>query len=217
MKPANLAELRSQFAGTRFAELVHQHVRRQSQRERIQGIQGTVALLPAPARPLAEGFIDVWNARAYDPEFWQRDSASVFDEIIAEARNLLRPLGRAGDDEAVFNLFNVVVLSYAYSAYDQPKMRKFMGLREHFPWLSAVALLYPVGATVYIATSTPAGFPSVIGYGIANLGYLLFAAGLFAGTFRVLGLKNRWQTIGAAILALGVGTVLSNMGASSQL
>ena len=213
MKPVNLAELRSQFAGTRFAEVVQHHLRRQSQTERIQGVQGTVALLPAAAQPLAEGFIDLWNGRAYDRELWQRDTASVFDEIMSEARNLLRPLGLAADDEAAFNLFNVVLLSYAYSAYDQPKMRDFMGLRAQFPWPSAVALLYPVGAMAYIATSTPAELPMVIGYGIANLGYLLFAAGLFAGTFRVLGLKSRWQTIGAAILSFAIGTVLSNMGA----
>jgi hypothetical protein len=52
----------------------------------------------------------------------------------------------------------------------------------------------------------------VVGYGIANLGYLLFAAGLFGGTFRVLGLKNRWQVFGAAVASFALGTVLSNVG-----
>lgn len=138
MKPVNLAELRTQYSGSRFCQLVQHHVRRQSQGQRMQGIQGTVAMLPEAARSLAEGFIDRWNARVYDPHFWQRDTASVFDEIIDDARSVLRSLGLANDDEAAFNLFNIVVLSYAYSADDQPKMREFMGIADTgFPWSSA--------------------------------------------------------------------------------
>jgi hypothetical protein len=131
-------------------------------------------MLPEPAQGLAEGFIDRWNTRAYDKKFWQKDTAAVFDEIMDDARTVLRPFGFAKDDEAAFNLFNIVVLSYAYSAYDQTKMREFMGIsRIDFPWKSAVALLYPIGAAVYVATVTPANLAMVLGYGLANLGYLL--------------------------------------------
>jgi hypothetical protein len=214
MKPVNLAELRAQFEGTRFCQLVQHHLRRQTQDQRIHGIQGTIALLPEAARGVAEGFIDRWNTRAYDEAFWQRDTGSVFDEIINDARDVLRHFGFASDDEAAFNLFNIVVLSYAYSAYDQPKMREFMRIAaDGFPWPSALSLLYPIGATIYIATLTPAGPAMVVGYGLTNLGYLLFGAGIWAGSFRILGLKRRWQVLAAAVAAFGVGTVLSNVGA----
>lgn len=82
-----------------------------------------------------------------------------------------------------------------------------------FPWPSTLALAYPIAATVYIASRTPAGPAMVVGYGLANLGYLLFAAGIWAGTFRVLGLKKRWQVLVSAIAAFVVGTALSNIGA----
>jgi len=111
MKPVNLAELRNQFRASRFCQLVQHHLGRQRQDVRICGIQGTVSMLPEAARPLAEGFIDRWNLRAYDQQFWQRDTAIVFDEIIDDARGVLRPLGLAADDEAAFNMFNIVVLS----------------------------------------------------------------------------------------------------------
>jgi hypothetical protein len=213
MKSINLPELRAQFAGTPFSELVQHHLRRQSQHERIQGLQGTIALLPEVARGVAEGFIDRWNAHAYDRDFWQRDTSDVFDDIVVDARSVLRPLGLETDDEAAFNLFNIIVMNYAYSAYDQPKMREFMRISGgSFPWPSAVGLLYPIAATVYVATATPAGAAMVVGYGIANLGYLLFAAGFVGGTYRILGLKNRWQVFGAAVAAFLLGTVLSNVG-----
>jgi len=127
-KPIDLPELRAQFAGTRFCELVQHHLRRQTQRERIQGVQGTIALLPATERGLAEEFIDRWNVRTNDRDFWQRDTADVFDEVVADARSVLRPFGLETDDEAAFNLFNIIVLNYAYGAYDQPRMREFMGI-----------------------------------------------------------------------------------------
>lgn len=210
----NLTELRAQYKGTRFYELIQHQLRRQSQERRTQGIQGTVLMLPESAQALAEGFIDRWNARAYEGEFWQRDTAEVFDEIIDDARTVLRPLGFATDDEAVFNLFNIVVFSYAYSAHDQPKMREYMGISlVAFPWKSALALLYPISAAIYVATSTPANPAMVVGYGVANLGYLLFAAGIWAGSFRILGLTKRWHVLAAAVAAFAVGTVLSNVGA----
>lgn len=59
-----------------------------------------------------------------------------------------------------------------------------------FPWVSALSLLYPISATIYIAESTPAPPVMITGYGLANLGYLLFAAGIFTGTFGVFGLKR---------------------------
>ncbi|MGB2944689.1 MAG: hypothetical protein WBB80_06305 [Nitrospira sp.] len=213
MQSINLPDLRAQFAGTRLRELVQHHLRRQSQRRRIDGLQATINLLPEVARGVAEGFIDRWNAHVYDQEFWERDTSEVFDDIIADARTVLRPLDLETDDEAAFNLFNIVVMNYAYSAYDQPKMREFMGiLGGSFPWPSALGLLYPITAIVYVGTATPAGAALVVGYGIANLGYLLFVAGVFGGTFQILGLNNRWQVFAAAVAAFLLGTLLSNVG-----
>jgi hypothetical protein len=63
-----------------------------------------------------------------------------------------------------------------------------------------------------IGTATPAGAAMAFGYGIANLDFLLFVAGVFGGTFRILGLKNRWQVFGAASAAFLLGTFLSNVG-----
>jgi hypothetical protein len=85
-----------------------------------------------------------------------------------------------------------------------------------FPWPSALAVLYPVGAAISIAKAMPevrsatmARPAMVAGYGLANLGYLLFVAGVWPGTFRILGLKKRWQVFASAVLSLAVGTVLA--------
>lgn len=82
-----------------------------------------------------------------------------------------------------------------------------------FPWISALTLVYPVSATIYIATGTPAPPVMIAGYGLANLGYLLCAAGIFTGTFLVFGLKKRWQVLVLAGICFVVGTLLTNMSA----
>jgi hypothetical protein len=210
----NLSELRAGFEGRPFCQLIDHHLNRQNQDQRIQGINGTIAMLPDEARGLVEGFIDRWNLRAYDKSFWQTDTASMFDEITQDAKNVLSETGLRADDDMLFNMFNIVVLSYAYSAYHQPKMREFMGIKlSTFPWVSAISSLYPIGAAVYIATQTPARPPMILGYGLANLGYLLVGAGILKGTFRILGLKKRWHVLVAGAIAFLIGTFLSNIAA----
>ncbi len=79
------------------------------------------------------------------------------------------------------------------------------------PPLSYVALLHPVFAMLYAWISTPPSLLIVFGYGLANLGYVLFAAGIFAGTFLALGLKKRWQVFAAGIVAWLLGAFLMNL------
>ena len=128
MQKINLKEIRKGFQGRPFHKLVEYHLMRQKQDERIRGIVGTIQMLPEDAKSLVEHFIDEWNERTYEKEFWKMDTAATFDEIIDDARCVLSESGIPFDDETLFNMFNIIVLSYAYSAYDQPKMREFMGI-----------------------------------------------------------------------------------------
>ncbi len=91
-------------------------------------------------------------------------------------------------------------------------IESFGGTREltGFPWVSWLAMLYPIHAMVTIANMGAPILPT-LGYGFANLGYLLFGAGLLVGNFRALGFRYRGQSLIAAIAVWIVGTVLSNL------
>jgi hypothetical protein len=80
------------------------------------------------------------------------------------------------------------------------------------PWGSGIALLYPIAASFYVAQHTPASVMTVVGYGFANLAYLMFAAGVIAGHFYIFNLRTRLHVFIAAIVLFGAGTLLSNMG-----
>jgi len=79
---------------------------------------------------------------------------------------------------------------------------------REFPWPSAGLLLYPIGASITIAKTTPANFSTIVGYGFAQLGYLLLGASIFSRTFGVFRLGKRWQIVVVGIACLGIGTAL---------
>ena len=82
--------------------------------------------------------------------------------------------------------------------------------RSNFPWLSTLTMLYPIIAMVAIANQGAPLLPT-LGYGFANLGYLLLGAGILLGSFRALGFRYRIPTLIAAVSVWLVGTILSNL------
>ena len=135
MKPINLNELKSGFRGKTYSRLVQHHIKRQNTRQLAEGIEGTKAMLP---RELLspdmlnrfDDFFDRWNSRAYDASFWREDCSIVFTQIIDDAAEFLQEAGMKPDDETLFNIFQIVTLAFAFAASQQPKMRKFAGIKK---------------------------------------------------------------------------------------
>ena len=75
---------------------------------------------------------------------------------------------------------------------------------------SIFSLLFPLAATLWIGSSAEASAYDVIGYGMANLGYLMFFAAWGAGTFNVFHLTRRWQLYVAGTALIVAGTVIVN-------
>lgn len=129
MREINVEELKAGFKGKSFNLLIKAHVRRHKDSDTCRKeALGTMEMLPPSAYRLASDFIDKWNERAYEKEFWRMDTSVIFSLIIEDARTLLLEAGAPTDDETLFNMFQIVVLSYAYSALDQPNMRKVIGI-----------------------------------------------------------------------------------------
>ena len=210
-----------------FRELVRHHVERQSATQIRQAVMGEAAALPKELQPMVESFIDQLNEQLLPRrEFWQeatcRDSLNAVLDLANEHLGLSfeLPVDEAKmsgvEQELALELFQIATLSFAYSAVDQPKARKFMGIPTKFPWPSTIALLYPLtaGAAAYqqaLEAAHPDPGLVALGYGVGNLGYLLAAAGLLFGRFGALRLRSRRATLGVALAAFLMGTVISNL------
>lgn len=109
-----------------------------------------------------------------------------------------------------------MVVIFAESKSIDESQKEFIELfggskeRTSFPWLSSLAMIYPIVAMLAIAAGSAPLLPT-LGYGFANLGYLLLAAGILSGSFRALGLRYRMPTLIAAVAVWVLGTVLSNL------
>ena len=64
---------------------------------------------------------------------------------------------------------------------------------------SALALLYPISAMTWAWIGTGSFF-FAWNSGLGNLGYLLFAAGIYPGTFKALGLAGRVNVFIVAVI-----------------
>ena len=82
--------------------------------------------------------------------------------------------------------------------------------RAAFPWISTALLILPIWA-IFATSGRGASFVPAVGYGLANLGYLLFVVGIATGRFGILGLQNRKATIIMAAAVWLAGVFLSNL------
>ena len=74
---------------------------------------------------------------------------------------------------------------------------------------STISLLYPIVAMIYIATKIEE-VPVIFGYGLFQLGFVMFFAGVYKGTFLVFNLDKRRQVLSVAIILIVSGLVLFN-------
>lgn len=135
MKPINIDEVKSGFRGKPYNTLIQYHIKRQNTKQLAIGIEGTKGMLPKEVLSpdmlnRFDEFFDRWNSKAYEQSFWEEDCADVFTEIINDASKLLIQTKIKHDDEALFNIFQIVTLNFALAASEQPKFRKFAGIKK---------------------------------------------------------------------------------------
>ena len=160
------------------------------------------------------GNLSFWKLAAQLPdqafEWWTSDPTWVVLENSAPA---------PGEGFVGPFLFTVPTLGRTlklYAQQDQIEQSQQRFVQKHasllpprrFPILSSLALLYPIGAMLSMS-NTPAPSFLILGYGFANLGYLLGVAFVVPGHFRVLGLDHRLPTVVVAVIFWIIGFALS--------
>ena len=89
------------------------------------------------------------------------------------------------------------------------KNRNFRNNSNKKIYPSTISLLYPIVAMIYIATKIPE-VPVILGYGLFQLGFVMFFAGVYKGTFLVFNLDKRLQVLVVAVVCVGMGFIFIN-------
>jgi len=152
MSDIELNELLLGLRGKPFSSLIQHHFRKQSMEQIALAIEGEKATLNPLEAKVAERIIDYFNILAYTQDFWRRDCADILEEccwLAARALEAGDPDVRLADAEyaatrllgrftfpdrrshnKLFSIFQLLVLTYAYTAHEQKNFRKFAGIRR---------------------------------------------------------------------------------------
>lgn len=132
MKEVNIDidEFKKGLVGKPYKSLIQYHIKKQNSQKIDNAIKGTISLLPNGMHNVAEIIIDFWNSRAQEKTFWERDCADVFDEVTWETAAIAEKRGLETNAEALFNVFQIVTLNFAFMASTQPNLRKFAGIKK---------------------------------------------------------------------------------------
>jgi hypothetical protein len=124
--PVSARELAENFRGRRFGELVLYHLKRQSVAKIIEGLMGTISLLPKALQDASAEWIDLNNTYAVDVKFWQADCGDACISIMSRAEGFLRKHEQRSESDTLLNLFQIIVLNFAYAAHKEPSSKAFI-------------------------------------------------------------------------------------------
>jgi hypothetical protein len=122
----DLRGLARQFRGRKFGELILHHYKRLDYETTCKAVEGTTKFLPELPGEFAARWIDEFVMKGQESEFWCRQSDDVLNEIIERARGKLATAGVRPTDEDLFNMFQLIVLSFAYSFHKHESNRLFV-------------------------------------------------------------------------------------------
>jgi len=126
MTGVTIDQLAEQFEGRKFGELVLYHMNEQPFEQIVAAMQGTMEGLPAQVRNEIEGLIDNTNLLAFKKEFWADNCGKILRFITSMVEKELQEKGVHPSEDNLFDVFNIIVMNFAYSAYKDQRMKKFI-------------------------------------------------------------------------------------------
>jgi len=126
----DLSKLKDRFRGTRYKDLIQEHVRKTGYEKIVMAIRGHVLAFDPQEAEVSGLLIDEYNERGYERDFWRRDTAEVLEEICEKFKRLLEERGCSANEKIQFNQFQLVTLNFAQMALEQKELRRFMGIRK---------------------------------------------------------------------------------------
>lgn len=211
MKPVDVVAFTTGIRGRPLKAFIEYKLQRMDFPTRVAATRGTLNLVPEMARRSIAEVAQAFASRSSDPAYWETDCSTLYHQVATSAEKVFVNVGAPFSDQDGFNAFELLALELC------PRYESSFGPVAANPrpsrvgLMSRIALLYPIAAAVWLSQRGDVTLRVLSGYSLANLGYVLFAAGLFAGSFRVLGLHSRGPTLVAGVIAWVVGTAIINL------
>jgi hypothetical protein len=212
----DLEALQKQFRGRRFGELILHHRKVNDLETTIAAVHAVTAQLPPTAQPLVESWIDEMNPQSRSEQFWQQDCGEALAAITAAARAKLRSARVEPTTDDLFNMFQIVVLSFSYATHLSNRSKAFIE-KALWGWHPRQALslaMQPSSALVVTALCAACG--TIAGYPHLWLPYTGVAASVmtvFTHSWVVSDRLGRWVPVSvllkSALAVIGLYALLA--------
>lgn len=197
-------------------EYVAYHLGAQDHGTRLAAIASHFGLLPQEIRHSVVESVAALVIAAREPEFWRTESVAFCGDIKRQLEKQMNRHNLVADDQILLHALQVSVMSLAHQVESNAALRRIAGIPSPIPWVSAISLVYPLLAYLNARSATGSSLVA-LAVGVTNLGYLLLAAGLYAGSFKVFKLNSRLPVLLTAIAAILIGVMMVNSGGPRQL
>ena len=126
-KGVSISELKSQFSGRKFGELVLHHVKTQSKGQ----IESAISSLYNQVHPELEDttvkfLATVLEGFAQSEEFWKEDCGEALVLYVNSTKAEAKKFGIEVNDDYGFDIFNLMVLMLAKKAIEEPGFKRFI-------------------------------------------------------------------------------------------
>jgi hypothetical protein len=121
----DLSSLKEQYKDRKYGELIMHLYKKQDLETTLSALMGTVEELPPNSQGLfkVQAWIDQFTVYGVEAEFWQRGCGEVFSEICSEARLKLSNQNSTVTDEDVFNMFQIINLTFVYAVHKDSELK----------------------------------------------------------------------------------------------
>lgn len=126
-KGLSISDLKAQFTGRKFGELVLHHIKTQSQGQIESAISGLFDQVHPELEDTTVKFLaTIMEGFAQSEMFWKEDCGNALELYVNSTKSEAKKFGIEVDDDYGYDIFNLIVLMLAKKAIEEPGFKKFI-------------------------------------------------------------------------------------------
>jgi hypothetical protein len=127
----SIDQLKLQFQGRKYKDLLQAHIREMSLVKLEMAILGSIAAFNSEEKEIAKTTIEKYLQIGKNKEFWHKGCDVILLEVCTKFRRLLSQNNHEPEDKVQFNMFQLLTMFFASMALQSKALRKHIGIRRN--------------------------------------------------------------------------------------
>jgi hypothetical protein len=127
----SIDQLKFQFQGRKYKDLLQAHIREMSLIKLEMAILGSIAAFNSEEKEIAKTTIEEYLQIGKNKEFWNKGCDIILSEVCSKFRRLLPQNAYEPEGKVQFNMFQLLTMYFASMALQSKSLRKHIGIRKN--------------------------------------------------------------------------------------